>query len=75
MIAMEVSSRKLSPQQNGHTCLTKSLRLYCEVMASCPVQLETDSALLQKTIQSFGEMDLALGGKLLRDMGVFGSRD
>ena len=44
-------------------------------MASCPVQLETDSALLQKAIQSFGEMDLALGGKLLRDMGVFGFRD
>ena len=75
MIAMEVSSRKLSPQQNGHTCLTKSLPLYCEVLASCPVQLETDSALLQKAIQSSGEMDLAPGGKVLRDMGVFGSRD
>ena len=65
---MEISSRKLSPQQNGHTCLTKSLRLYCEVLASCPVPLETDSALLQKAIQSSGEMDLAPGGKLVRDI-------
>ena len=65
---MEVSSRKLSPQQNGHTCLTKSLRLYCEVMASCPVQLEMDTALLQKGMQSSGEMDLAPGGKLVRDI-------
>ena len=44
-------------------------------MASCLVQLETGSALLQKAIQSSREMDLAPGGKLLRDMGVFGSRD